>query len=311
MSAGPSTIEVASANGIPPAGGRELPLVEGVRHRFVQAGRVRLHVAEAGAGPPLVLLHGWPQHWYLWRDLIPPLAERYRVICPDMRGFGWSEAPPDGYDKETLARDVIALLDELGIERCFLAGHDWGGWTGFVVSMLAPERVERYMALNIALPFAPVSMGSMLDGWRLWYQWVLGAPVLGARLVRSRLSRDPGAIGYWGGTTRAWDDEATEIFISQVREPERARATELLYRSFWLRDFPWMMTGRYRRMGLRIPALVVHGLEDHVVRPSNLKGFERYAPDMSVELVPGCGHFIVDEQPELVLDRALSFFSAS
>src|SRR4051794_33022829 len=80
---------------------RPFPEVEGVEHRYVDAGGLRMHVAEAGPqGEPIMLLHGWPQHWYLWRDVIPPLAEEYRVIAPDLRGFGWSDAPPDGYDKE-------------------------------------------------------------------------------------------------------------------------------------------------------------------------------------------------------------------
>ena len=95
---------------------RALPEVPGVEHRFVNAGGLRTHVAEAGSGPPLLLLHGWPQHWWMWRKLIRPLAESHRVICPDLRGFGWTEAPPGGYDPEVFANDLIALLDALGID---------------------------------------------------------------------------------------------------------------------------------------------------------------------------------------------------
>ena len=101
-----------------------MPHVDGVEHRFVDVNGLRMHVAEAGEGEPLVMLHGWPQHWYEWRHLIGPLSETRRVICPDLRGLGWTDAPPGGYEKENLASDVLALLDELGVDRFDLMGHD-------------------------------------------------------------------------------------------------------------------------------------------------------------------------------------------
>src|ERR1700710_1360374 len=105
--------------------------VAGVTHRDVVVDGVRLHVAEAGDGdgPPLLLLHGWPQHWWSWRHLIPQLAQTHRVIACDLRGWGWSSAPPGDYAKATFARDVLALLDAEGLERVTLMGHDWGGYT--------------------------------------------------------------------------------------------------------------------------------------------------------------------------------------
>src|SRR5581483_8160583 len=84
----------------------ELPSLPGVAHRHVAVRGVRIHVAEAGEGEPLVLQHGWPQAWWRWRKMIPPLAERYRVIVPDLRGHGWSEEPRTGYEKESLAQDL-------------------------------------------------------------------------------------------------------------------------------------------------------------------------------------------------------------
>ena len=95
----------------------EVPDVPGVKHRYLEVERIRFHVAEAGDGEPLVMLHGWPQNWYMWRLLVAPLGERYRLIMPDLRGFGWSDAPQSGYSKERLASDVLALLDQLGVDR--------------------------------------------------------------------------------------------------------------------------------------------------------------------------------------------------
>jgi pimeloyl-ACP methyl ester carboxylesterase len=104
----------------------EMPHVEGVAHRYHLVDGVRIHVAEAGDGPPLVLLHGWPQHWWSWREVIGPLSERHRVICPDIRGVGWSDLPRRGYDLRTLSHDLLGLLDVLGLGRVRLVGHDWG-----------------------------------------------------------------------------------------------------------------------------------------------------------------------------------------
>jgi pimeloyl-ACP methyl ester carboxylesterase len=285
---------------------RPLPDIEGVRHTYPETSRVRFHVAEAGAGPPLVLLHGWPQHWYEWRNLIPALAADYRVICPDLPGFGWSSVPQEGYDKETLAHDIIGLLDVLGIERCYLAGHDWGGWIGFLICQLAPERVERFLALNIALPFA--RPGNPLELWRLWYQWVLSAPGVGHRAAQW-ISQNPTTMTRWAGAQRAWTPDVAQSFLGQFSEPARAQATVALYRSFQLTDLPKVVKGRYRRIGLATPTLVVHGLRDQVVRPANLRAGDA-ATDLTIEFVENSGHFIVDEQPQLVLDRAREFFAA-
>src|SRR5436853_4837604 len=129
-----------------------MPHVEGVEPRYADVDGLRVHYAEAGEGDPVILQHGWPQHWWVWRDLIGPLAERFRVICPDMRGFGWTDAPRSGYDKPQLARDVIGLLDKLGIERVRYVGHDWGAFVGFLAALSHPERFERFMPLSIPPP---------------------------------------------------------------------------------------------------------------------------------------------------------------
>ena len=118
----------------------DLPRVDGVTHRTVRARGIDFHLAEAGSGEDVVLcLHGWPQHWYEWRHLMPALADRHRVLALDLRGFGWSDAPRDGYVKEDMATDVLAVLDELGLDRVKLVGHDWGGWIGFLLCLREPQ----------------------------------------------------------------------------------------------------------------------------------------------------------------------------
>lgn len=145
----------------------DLPHVDGVSHRWVEARGLKFHVAEAGSGDDVVLcLHGWPQHWYEWRHLLPALSDRRRVLALDLRGFGWSDAPRGGYEKENLADDVLAVLDALGIQRVKLVGHDWGAGVAGSVSTVpqGTAPLDRYLALNIlhacrraALPRLPAA----------------------------------------------------------------------------------------------------------------------------------------------------------
>jgi pimeloyl-ACP methyl ester carboxylesterase len=287
------------------AGARPLPHVDGVEHRFVQAGELRMHVAEAGEGEPVVLLHGWPQHWYAWRGVMPLLAAHYRVICPDLRGLGWSDAPPGGYDKTTLAEDVLRLLDELGLGRVRLVGHDWGGLAGFFMCLRAPERIERFLVMNTAHPWPRVTARQARNLWRLWYQLALASPFLGPRLAR------PITGAAYRTGVRNVPREEWAPFMEQFRERERQRATQLIYRTFLLRELPAMTRGRYDGERLRVPTRFLVSEGDPVVRREMIEPAREHADDLGIESVPGHGHFLADEAPELVVERALEFFRGS
>ena len=286
------------------------PNVEGVTHRQVRARGVEFHLAEAGSGEDVVLcLHGWPQHWYEWRHLMPALADRHRVLALDLRGFGWSDAPSDGYEKEELATDVLAVLDELGLERVKLVGHDWGGWIGFLLCLRAPQRFERFLALNILPPW--VSARAMIPHlWRFWYQWLILSPGIGYGLHRSGKFVPKVLVG--ASTRReAWDEETLSAFAENLAEPARARAAVQMYRVFNLREALPIMRGRYAHQRLEVPTRLLFGTDDTALRPEILAGYQRHAEDMEVELVPGCGHFIADERPDLVAERAREFLASA
>jgi pimeloyl-ACP methyl ester carboxylesterase len=284
----------------------DLPSVEGVSHRWVDARGLRFHVAEAGGGEDVVLcLHGWPQHWYLWRRVMPALADRHRVLAMDLRGFGWSDAPPSGYERENMADDVLAVLDGLGLERVKLIGHDWGGWISFLIGLREPQRVERFLALGVPPPWTPVR-SALPHIWRLGYQLPIASPALGALLHR-RTDLVPRTL-VAGSTVRdPWDQATLRAFADNLEEPERARAAVRLYRSFLFKEVPALLRGRYAGARLTVPTLLVSGAGDFAVVPAMLEGTERQAADMEIEIVEGCGHFIVDEMPDLVIDRARRF----
>ena len=155
-----------------------MPQVDGVRHRFQAAGGLNFHVAEAGEGEPLLLLHGWPQHWYCWRLVIPELAKHYRVLAMDLRGFGWTDIAWEGLDKETMADDVANVMSALEIDRARIVGHDWGGWIGYLLALRRPELVERLVALSSPPPFAKPSLRGV---WNVAPARLPGADRLAAR----------------------------------------------------------------------------------------------------------------------------------
>jgi pimeloyl-ACP methyl ester carboxylesterase len=278
-----------------------LPALEGVTHRTVEVRGLRFHVAEAGAGPPVLLLHGWPEHWWAWRRVVPLLAPHARLLMLDLRGFGWSDAPADGYDKQTMADDVLAVLDALELERVRFVGHDWGAWIAFLVALSAPSRIERLLALNIPPPFGRPSPRALADAWRLTYQLLLAAPAVGERIVASeRFVRRILTGG--AGDPAAFTEEDLRAFSAVLAEPRRARASAQLYRTFLTREI-----GRGGGGRLRVPTLLMTGAADPVVRPIMVAGRERWAHDLTVEVVRGCGHFLPEERPDLVAERARSF----
>lgn len=297
-----------------------MPEVEGVEHIYVNAGGLRTHVAVAGpeGGEPVMLLHGWPQHWWLWRNVMPELAAAgYRVYAPDLRGLGWSEATERyrDYDKRQFARDIIALFDVLELDRVKLAGHDWGGWTGFLVSMMAPERVDRYMAMNIPPPWldpGPFELGKTLKALsRLSYQVIMATPGM-SRYAQAGGGRKFLADGIVKSARRreAFADGALEVFLDQFNSPRRSDATMYIYRNFLLRELPQIQLGKYVSGRLTTPTTLLFGMDDVAIDPAVLDAdHSLLADDLKIERVEGCGHFIVDERPELVSERLLAFFS--
>ena len=282
------------------------PALPGVSHRWLAVRGARLHVAEAGAGEPLLLLHGWPQHWLCWQKLIPELAKHYRVIAPDLRGFGWSEATREGYSKEDLADDVLALMSALGHARFRMIGHDWGGWIGFLMGMKAPERLSRFVALSIPHPWQHDRPLTWKMAKRLSYQVVMASPLLG-RLVWHFPQRLHPSLSKAVYERAAWTDAVWNPYTAQFREPARAWASTQMYRRFLLEEAPAIRKGRYRDSRLMVPTLHLVGERDPVGNPSALAGYEPHAPQLRLETVPRCGHFLPEERPEVVLEKALPF----
>jgi len=287
-----------------------MPVLAGVKHRFVSVRGARLHVADSGgSGPPVVLLHGWPQHWWTWREVMPLLAGDFRVLAVDLRGFGWSEATPRGYRKEELARDVVGVLDALELEQVCLVGHDWGGVVGFIVCLEHPERVRRYVPMNTGhvWPKGGIGVLAALPGFA--YQGLLASPGIGHRVGSSpRVLR---AICKLISTRSDAVMAEVQRFAPRFAEPARARAAQQVYRSFLLHDYPSWVRGRFRGRRLTTPTLWLNGEQDPVLKRGSVEDLAAHADDVRFEYLPDCGHFPPEERPDLVAQKLREFFAPS
>jgi pimeloyl-ACP methyl ester carboxylesterase len=281
-----------------------LPAVAGVEHRDVELPEVGLHVAQAGAGDPVLLLHGWPQHWWEWRKVITLLAGAARLIAPDNRGFGWSGTPGRGYDPDTFAADAVALLDALGLDRVHVIGHDWGGYAAQLIALRHPERVRSLLAISTPHPWLPRTPKALAGIWRTWYVVLMASPA-GERLLRS------GGFGRRldGMSPGVFTPEETETYAAVLREPERARATTMLYRAY-LRTAVRSLTGTpLARARFAMPARLLIGTRDAAIPLEWCLGLDRHGDDAATEPVQGGTHWLPETHADLVAARARELFA--
>lgn len=277
----------------------EPPPIVGVRRSLVDANGVRFHVTESGPidGRPVVLLHGFPQHHFEYRDLLADPPPGVRVIAPDLPGYGWSGPAPHRWGKEDVASDVLALLDVLGLGPVVLAGHDWGGYVGHLMVLRAPERFDGYLALNIAHPWVTLRIAAP-HLWRFWYQVPLAA--FGVRLQRrtnyvKRVMFERGS---------ALDAADVEVFASRFRHPVCARAGRDTYRTFLVHEIPASARHPERRRAT-VPIRALFGRDDVFVAPALAAPETARAEDYTLEMVDAT-HFIVDERPDIVRARLIA-----
>ncbi len=285
-----------------------IPQVQGVSHEELTVRGLRRHVATAGPadGPPVFLHHGWPQHFWEWRHLMPALAsEGFRVIAPDSRGFGWSEHPPDeDFSHQAFVDDAVAFCDVLGLERIRFVGHDWGCWFGFMLCLERPDLVERAVLMSAPHPWPPEPAPDLETLKRLSslaYQLAIAAPATpqAAKLALFRTVTQ-GAHG------QRFTEEELEAYMMPLRRPSQVRASTLLYRNTVLRELAPVAGGKYRGRRLEVPTLYLMGDGDPLLDEPQLHALRDHGDDVHTEVITGAGHFLPEELPEAVRDRVLA-----
>lgn len=284
-----------------------IPALEGVEHRFIDlGGGVTIHVAEAGPadGPAVMLVHGYPQNWWEWREVIGPLAaDGNRVLCPDLRGAGWSSAPRDTYRKIDMADDLAAVLDRLGAGPAVVVGHDWGGPVSFIMMLRHPDKVRGYLGVNTVAPRFKPDLAMFRHLWRFWYQIPLALPIVGPWVIADPKARYFRLVGSWVGGDFTLADEDFWLYARRMAQSGHARAGSRWYRTFLTRELlPWLR-GEFAGARVEVPVRWLHGTADTVVTPTLLRGYAEQIADFDVELVDGVGHWFAEQRPDLLLDR--------
>ena len=277
-----------------------------MQHHHVRLRELNMHVVTAGAGEPVVLLHGFPQTWYEWRELIPRLATRYHVIAPDLRGLGDSTRPQDGYDKKTVAADVWELVhDEMGIERFHLVGHDWGGPTAFALSTAHRDAVRRFAILDVTIPGDGSDVFSSSQGrWHHGFHRTLDLP---EALVHGRervyVSWFLKAFAAHPGV---FSEQAIDEYARCYAQPGAMRAGFNYYRAIPRDEAD--NRAAIAQGKLRMPVLALGGGESFGRRELVLESMRRVAEDVRGGVIEHAGHFLPEEATDPVAEALLDFF---
>ena len=251
-------------------------------HRDVSANGTRFHVAEAGTGPLVLMLHGFPQFWWMWRHQLVGLSDNgLRAVAPDLRGYGASDKPPRGYDAYTLAADVAGLVRALGEQRAIVVGHDWGAAIAWTVAALHPEVVERLVITSTAHPLRHREAAFADPRGQLRASaYMLGAqtPWLAERsLVKDDAARVAELLDEWGGPGFPSEDDRT-VYRQAMLIPGVAHSSLEYYR-WWVRSLVRPTGFRFFKRLQRpvtAPTLQLHGALHTCVLPRTALGSGRY-----------------------------------
>jgi pimeloyl-ACP methyl ester carboxylesterase len=292
------------------AGAPNLPdgFAETFTSRFVDIGDLRLHAVVGGEGPPLLLVHGWPQTWYAWRMLMPSLAHDFEVVAVDQRGIGLSDKPRDGYDTRTLADDMVALMETLGHERFALYGTDVGMPIAYAVAADHPERVERLIVSEAPLPgispSPPLFLPPPLNA-RLWHLAFNQLPAeVNEALVRGREDIFFGAEFDASAGTNKLPDEVVRYYLDTL-----ASDSDALRGSFeFYRAIPTTSAQNAERMTTRLamPVLAIGGAES--VGEAAAATMKLVADDVQGAVVPAA-HWVAEQAPAELLEAVAEFLA--
>jgi epoxide hydrolase 4 len=285
-------------------------VTDGVTESYADVNGVRLHYAEAGSGPLVVLLHGFPAFWYSWRHQIPALAQAgYHVVAPDMRGYNLSSKPRGWreYDAVSLAGDIAGLIRHFGVEDAYVAGHDWGAAVAYFTAMEHPEVVKRLAILNVPHParmFASLRTRRQLR--KSWYMFFFQLPVIPERLLAAReFAAAKRALRV--ESPDAFSDAEVERYVEAWSQPGALTAMVNYYRAA-LRRSPRSSTARIRRID--VPVLVIWGERDSVLGGELAEPEAGWVSDVRVERLPKASHWVQNDAPERVNELLTGFFGA-
>lgn len=296
---------LGSVTGVPhlPAG-----FADTFESSFHYANGIRIHTVMGGKGPPLLLISGWPQTWYSYRALMPILAKDFKVIAVDIRGFGLTEKPDAGYDPVTVATDMLELMTVLGHERFAVVGHDLGMWLGYFMSAEAPDRVERFCACEANIPglnpsFPAVGPKRLNDF--MWHYAFNRATGINEQMIEGR-ERTYFLHQFYSksSSAQAIPEYAINHYIElATQSPIALRGTFKYYEAF--PSVVEYCEAQKLKPKLKLPVLAIAGSE--ACNEITYNDMAVVAENIESVMVEGCGHFMMEEDPEAMLEALLPF----
>jgi pimeloyl-ACP methyl ester carboxylesterase len=274
--------------------------------RYVDTGDVRLHAVIGGEGPPLLLVHGWPETWYAWRMVMPALARDFEVIAVDQRGIGLSDKPADGYDSGTLAGDLVALMDALGHQRFSVVGHDAGFAIGYALAADHPDRVDRVALAEIPGPpepshSPPLFVPEPLNN-RIWHLSFNRVDKLPEQLITGR---EYVFFGYeFANQGGHLADEVIDYYVGLVSNPDALRGSLGWYRAF---DATLAQNAQRKSRPLTMPVLAIGGAASWGDRVG--EAMKPLADDVRSVVIASAGHWVAEEAPEEMLAALTAFLA--
>lgn len=280
-----------------------------MRHEFIEANGVRFHYVEEGAGPLVLLLHGFPECWYSWRHQLPALAEAgFRAVAPDLRGYNLTDKPPSGYNIESLVEDVASLVRALGEERAHVVGHDWGGIIAWQVAWRRPELVRSLITMNAPHPaaFSEYVQRNVRQMLKSSYMLFFQVPRLPEYiLTRNDAAAIARAFRQAAVRQEAFTDDDLRVYREAALRPGAARRMLDYYRQAVrqgrraLPDSP-----------IEVPTLVLWGAGDPVLQADMNDHLERWVKNLTFKPVQDCGHWIQQERPDVVNSEVVAWLRA-
>lgn len=284
-------------------------LPEGFTEGFAMTNGIRMHYVSGGKGLPLVLLHGFPETWYTWHKVLPDLAKHYRVIAPDMRGAGQTDAPSTGYDKATMARDIHGLVSQLGLGPINLVGHDIGLMVAFAYAALYPTDVKHLALLEAPIPDASIYTIPALTakGPGPWWFGFFSTPQLPEKLIQGReetfltqFFQNGVPVQVQGSITQA----EIALYAHYWQNPAHLHAYISYFSSFHTDAEQIKIYGKEK---LQMPVLALGA--DHSLGTAVETQVAHYATNVTGGVIAGSGHWIPEEQPQAFVAQLLAFLN--
>jgi pimeloyl-ACP methyl ester carboxylesterase len=274
--------------------------------RYIDAHGLRQHAVIGGQGPPLLLVHGWPENWYTWRLLMPALARDFEVVAVDQRGVGLTDKPQDGYDTGTLAGDLAAMMDELGHRRFAVVGHDTGFAISYALAADHADRVARVGLLELpgspgTAPPPPLFLPGPLND-RLWHLTFNRIDGLNEQLVAGR--EDLFFRWEFDAAAKRLADDVIGYYVGLLSNPDSLRGSFGWYRAL---EASIAQNEQRATRRLTMPVLGIGGEMSFGENVGN--GVRAVADDVQSLVIPGTGHFLAEESPDELLAALTAFLA--